>query len=115
MTYKDPMRNVYKLFEDAAKDHMRKVMAEPNLEQEYSMERWAERVAENDVWAADLLWNASDLTHYVPMEHYKMIKRAIANAILNNDPVSLGQIYLGYMTQYIQTALEERRAAAEEE
>jgi len=102
--------NIFEIFAGVTRSHMQKVMSEPHPD-EYSIERWAERVAENDVWASDLLWNASDLTHYVPMEHYKMIKRAIANAIVNNDPVGLGQIYLGFMHQYIETALKERREA----
>jgi hypothetical protein len=106
--------NIFELFAGVTRSHMEKVMSDSHPD-EYSIERWAERVSENDIWASDLLWNAADLTHYVPMEHYKMVKRAIANAIVNNDPVGLGQIYLGFMHQYIEQALKERREANNED
>lgn len=106
--------NIFEIFAGVSKRHLQKVLDNQPAD-EYSMDRWAERVAENDIWASDLLWNSMDLPHYIPLEHYRVIKTALAQAVVKNDPVAIGQIMIGFMNQYIDKALEERRAAAEEQ
>ena len=105
--------NIFEIFAGVSRRHLEKVMSDQHPD-EYSLDRWAERVAENDIWASDLLWNSMDLPHYIPLEHYRAIKTAIAHAVLKNDPVAIGQILIGYMNAYINQALNERREASDD-
>lgn len=106
--------NIFEIFAGVSKRNLEKVLSNQPAD-EYSLDRWAERVAGNDIWASDLLWNSMDLPHYIPLEHYRLIKTALADAVVKNDPVAIGQIMIGFMNQYIEKALEERRKAAGEE
>jgi hypothetical protein len=100
--------NIFEIFAGITQDHIKKVLNEDPPSDEYKMSDWLDDIKRNDVWASDALWNSVDLSYYIPVEHYRTIKEAIATAIVNNDIVSLGQIFMGYMHPYIQKAIKQR-------
>jgi len=100
--------NIFEIFAGVSRDHLKRVLNEQPESTKYGINDWLDDIKRNDVWASDALWNSVDLSYYIPMEHYRTIKEAIATAVVNNDIVALGQIFMGYMLPYIQKAIDQR-------